>query len=196
VRQTSWLHVMGPSLRTLHPGSIVHTTVGTGLGDLAFAGLVGGLAILLGVVVAEWGVRLRERRRDLNRAADDLFESILPYSLGYKSDLEINQAIARFSVFLGRVSYYARRPLRHAGAIRAEARAISKRQALATAEWFAGGPPPNLRSVLGLDLGHLVTGSSKDQIAALDAELKNAGFPSLEDWSTWAGWTKVPLRIK
>lgn len=193
---TSWARSFPPFTGTSHPSPIIHVSFGTGLGDLAFAGLIGGLTILVGVVTAEWGVRLREHRRDLNQATHELLESCQGHTLGFKSDLEVQEALSRLVVLVSRVNYYARRPLRRAKAIRQETRAIRKREIFAMAEWFAGGPAPNLRNIVGTELHHLVTGQSNKYESEINADLEKAGFPPIDDWTSWTGWTKVPLRIK
>jgi hypothetical protein len=177
---------------------IVHVTVGTGIGGLGLAGFVGGLTILLGVLAAEWLVRLRERRRDLQQATEAVFDTLTPFlqapaSAGLSAD-EIHAAGVRLIFVVRKVRDCARRPIKNWEAIRHETTEIWVRHAVATVEWLRGGPAPDFRKIVGVQLQSLVSGSHVDAGERVNEVLASKGLPRIEEWPTYEGWTKQPLQ--
>jgi len=184
-----------PFLSTSHLASNVHVTVGAGLWDLVFAGVVGGMTILAGVVTAEWLVRVRERRRVLDHAMEDLYETALFSRTEYPDEDAVRGAINRFALALDRLAYYARWPIPGAESIRAEAIKAHARHVVSYAKWRSGDAPPDLLYSFGERLRRLVMGAAEGG-RETDTALEEAGFPPVREWETYTGWAKGPLRTK
>ena len=186
-------------LRLLYaPGSLASTQriivhVGTSLGDIAFAGLIGGLTIVLGVVVTEILVRYRERRRALHEEVGRL-QIFATGCLPGTDRVPIQETFHDYWAFLTTVSSargHARWPTRHAGEIRAEIDSIYERFVLALADHQVNGTTPDFRSIVGPDLFTLVVPEGSPSVARLNASLQEAGFPPMEKWDEPGAWPQA-----
>lgn len=156
---------------------IVHVVVSNGSDYVS--GLLGGLTALAGVLLAEFLVRVRERRRSLNAALDDMHAAAATYLGGIlpgRTQAETQAAYSNFVSALGRVKAHARRPLRNAAAIRDEVDNIIARFAVVVARLARDGTVPKLGPVIGDRIHGLVMGGRKSSADKLDTALRDAGF--------------------
>ena len=106
-----------------HP-LVVHVVVGgTGLWPIFLGGLVGGLTVFAGVLLAEWLTRIRERRSRIHEAHFMAIQLSLNFAVEDTRKVTpvqwLNTAVP-LQLEVGRIGAQARWPMRNAAAIRSE----------------------------------------------------------------------------
>jgi hypothetical protein len=149
------------------------------------SGLIGGAVVLLGVVLTEAFVRLRERRRRLNEAAWDL-QSAMGGGLhtGKTPGMSYVELLARYQKImqqLGRIRADAKWPIRNAKEIVTEVDAIMVRFMVAVVRFGAQkSGPPRIGPILGSKLLPLVLRDG-NSTQVINEALKKEGLPSLAE---------------
>jgi hypothetical protein len=122
-------------------------------------GAIGGATVLLGVLVAEWLTRVRERRDRIN---DSLF-NVLQFSilLTVEDTTKVTphmwiERVTPFQIEVGRLGRQARWPMRNAKEIRQEVHEILKRYKQTSSELLTHQKKIDPREVVGDRLGPLV----------------------------------------
>jgi hypothetical protein len=161
---------------------IVHVSSGSSV----VAGVIGGAVVLIGVLLTEALIRIREGRRRLEDATWNLLDASNLLSTGKTlgmSDKELLGELANFVRAIGRVRVAARWPRRNAHAIVAELDAINGRFMVAMAKWASdhhpNDGPPRLGPIVGERLSGLVFPGQIQARERVDAVLREAGFPAL-----------------
>jgi len=156
---------------------IVHVSVSTG--SLWAVGLISGGTILLGVIVTEVLVRIRERRRSLDAALLEMQTVATGHMGGILKGTPLATTVAAYGNFTAaviRVRTIARRPLRNAQAIRDECDEILKRLYVEKARMERDGTPPKLGPIIGSRINGLVMGSRGSPIEKINDAVRAAGF--------------------
>ncbi|MGA9874251.1 MAG: hypothetical protein WBQ21_00390 [Solirubrobacteraceae bacterium] len=147
------------------------------------SGLIGGAVVLLGVILTEAFVRLRERRRRLNDAAWTLQTAmgggLATGRVPSMSNLELLNRYQMFMQELGRIRTDAKWPIRNAKQIVAEVDSITIRFMVSLARWAQNeAEVPRLGPILGSVLLPLIFREARSSLS-LDEALKREGLPSL-----------------
>jgi hypothetical protein len=163
--------------------SRIEVVVHTG-GSSVIAGVIGGVVVLIGVMLAEALARGRERRRRLEEAVWNLRSTLqgglLTGNVEHLSQADLSAQYSAFADHLGRIRAEAKWPMRNARKIVDEVDAITVRLMVAIGRWGVHrAGPPRLGPILGDKLLRLVLDAQESAGRQLDAALKAEGLPTL-----------------
>ena len=125
------------------------------IGPLAQAvvgGVIGGVTVFLGVLLAEYWNRKRDRANQFDDAYWTLWVEGKALSDAFKSG---QSNTAPFLAAMGRLRGAARPPLPHAKELSTEIEAMLNRYQAQLVAWDGGGAPPNIKEVIGDHLAKL-----------------------------------------
>jgi len=127
--------------------------------DSVWGGVIGGVTVCLGVVLAEYF----DRKRQVTHRFDDAFILLMEqgakvfFVQGNLPVSEIHMRCSLYRLYLANLHNRTRWPLHNAKEIRAEIEAIIERWDVSSAAWAASpGARPIIKDVIGHHIGTLI----------------------------------------